>query len=158
MRLALAFLVLARWRVVAEPAAGGAHLVEPAGRVAPLIHATSIAALDLGAVRFSNGLVPDHDLTYDDVFMVPRRSEVVSRTDVDLATTDGSGTTIPVVVANMTAVAGRRMAETVARRGGMAVIPQDIPAPVVAEVIAWVKERARTDIPMQRAAAGSEEG
>ena len=42
----------------------------------------------------------------------------------------------------MTAVAGRRMAETVARRGGLAVLPQDIPLEVVAEVVAWVKERA----------------
>jgi IMP dehydrogenase len=41
----------------------------------------------------------------------------------------------------MTAVSGRRMAETVARRGGLAVIPQDIPEPVVAEVISWVKSR-----------------
>ena len=41
----------------------------------------------------------------------------------------------------MTAVAGRRMAETVARRGGLAIIPQDIPIDVVAEVIAWVKRR-----------------
>ena len=41
----------------------------------------------------------------------------------------------------MTAVSGRRMAETVARRGGIAVIPQDIPAPVVAEVVEWVKTR-----------------
>src|SRR2546429_7283791 len=73
--------------------------------------------------------------------MVPRRSEVGSRFDVDLATTDGSGTTIPLVVANMTAVSGRRMAETVARRGGLAVLPQDIPADVVADVIAWVKSR-----------------
>ncbi|GAC1315239.1 MAG: GuaB1 family IMP dehydrogenase-related protein [Acidimicrobiales bacterium] len=93
-------------------------------------------------MRFSNGLVPAHDLTYDDVFMVPRRSDVASRTDVDLTTADGSGATIPIVVANMTAVAGRRMAETIARRGGIAVIPQDIPAPVVAEVVAWVKARS----------------
>src|SRR5262249_53459689 len=48
---------------------------------------------------------------------------------------------IPIVVANMTAVAGRRMAETVARRGGLAVLPQDIPVDVVAEVISWIKER-----------------
>ena len=41
----------------------------------------------------------------------------------------------------MTAISGRRMAETVARRGGLAVIPQDIPLDVVAEVIAWVKSR-----------------
>jgi IMP dehydrogenase len=33
------------------------------------------------------------------------------------------------------------MAETVARRGGLAVIPQDIPIPVVADVVAWVKRR-----------------
>jgi GMP reductase len=84
---------------------------------------------------------PAHDLTYSDVFLTPRRSAVASRLDVSLGTTDGSGTTIPVIVANMTAVAGRRMAETVARRGGMVILPQDIPADVVAEVISWVKER-----------------
>ena len=58
---------------------------------------------------------PGYDLTYDDVFMVPARSDVGSRFDVDLGTVDGSGATIPVVVTNMTAVAGRRMAETVAQ-------------------------------------------
>jgi IMP dehydrogenase len=92
-------------------------------------------------VRFLNDLVPQYDLTYDDVFMVPARSDVGSRLGVDLRTLDGSGTTIPLVVANMTAVAGRRMAETVARRGGIAVIPQDIPLDVVTEVIDWVKAR-----------------
>ena len=66
---------------------------------------------------------------------------MTSRNDVDLASADGSGTTIPIVVANMTAVAGRRMAETVARRGGVTVLPQDIPVEVVAEVIAWIKSR-----------------
>ncbi|HYK29930.1 MAG TPA: GuaB1 family IMP dehydrogenase-related protein [Streptosporangiaceae bacterium] len=84
---------------------------------------------------------PEHDLAYSDVFLVPSRSSVDSRLDVDLTARDGSGATIPVVVANMTAVAGRRMAETVARRGGIAVLPQDIPVDVVAEVIAWVKAR-----------------
>src|SRR5260370_26315973 len=43
------------------------------------------------------------------------------------------------VTANMTGVSGRRMAETVARRGGLAILPQDIPTDVVADVIAWVK-------------------
>lgn len=33
------------------------------------------------------------------------------------------------------------MAETVARRGGLVVIPQDIPIEVVTDVIAWVKSR-----------------
>lgn len=82
-----------------------------------------------------------YDLTYDDVFMVPSRSAVGSRQAVDLNSADGTGTTIPLVVANMTAVAGRRMAETVARRGGLVAIPQDIPIDVVADVIGWVKRR-----------------
>jgi IMP dehydrogenase len=81
------------------------------------------------------------DLTYDDVFLVPNRSAVESRSTVDLSTMDGTGTTIPIVVSNMTAVAGRRMAETVARRGALAVIPQDIPVDVVVDVIGWVKSR-----------------
>jgi IMP dehydrogenase len=92
-------------------------------------------------MRFLPGHVPTSDLTYGDVFLVPSRSEVASRFDVDLSTVDGTGTTIPIVVANMTAVSGRRMAETVARRGGLAVIPQDIPADVVADVVASVKAR-----------------
>ncbi len=84
---------------------------------------------------------PAYDLTYDDVFMVPSRSSLTSRLDVDLTTNDGTGTTIPIVVANMTAIAGRRMAETIARRGGIVVIPQDIPVEVVADVVSWVKSR-----------------
>ena len=92
-------------------------------------------------MRFLSGHAPPHDLTYSDVFLVPGRSAVASRLDVSLATRDGSGTTIPVVVANMTAVSGRRMAETVARRGGLAVLPQDIPLDVVADVVSWVKDR-----------------
>jgi IMP dehydrogenase len=92
-------------------------------------------------VRFLDGQQPGHDLTYNDVFLAPSRSSVTSRLDVDLSTGDGTGTTIPVVVANMTAVSGRRMAETVARRGAMAVLPQDLPLDVVAEVVAWVKDR-----------------
>lgn len=71
--------------------------------------------------------------------MVPSRSSVGSRMNVDLATEDGTGTTIPIIVANMTAVAGRRMAETVARRGGMAILPQDVPADIAAHTISEVK-------------------
>ncbi|MCU1360743.1 MAG: guaB, partial [Ilumatobacteraceae bacterium] len=85
--------------------------------------------------------VVDVDLTYNDVFMVPSLSSVASRFDVDLTTPDALGTTIPVVVANMTAVAGRRMAETVARRGGITVLPQDIPLDVIETVIEYVKSR-----------------
>jgi IMP dehydrogenase len=79
--------------------------------------------------------MPAYDLTYDDVFMVPSESQVASRLDVNLESKDGTGTTIPIVVANMTAISGRRMAETVSRRGALSVIPQDIPLDVVSNVI-----------------------
>lgn len=92
-------------------------------------------------MRFLPGHTATSDLTYGDVFLVPSRSEVTSRFDVDLTSADGTGTTIPIVVANMTAVAGRRMAETVARRGGITVLPQDVPTDVVAEVVASVKAK-----------------
>jgi IMP dehydrogenase len=92
-------------------------------------------------VRFLRDIEPPADLTYSDVFMVPSRSAVGSRLDVDLTARDASGATIPVVAANMTAVSGRRMAETIARRGGIAILPQDIPADVVADVVSWVKTR-----------------
>jgi IMP dehydrogenase len=82
---------------------------------------------------------PPYDLTYSDIFMVPNRSAVSSRLAVDLTSTDGIGTTLPLVVANMTAISGRRMAETVARRGGVAILPQDIPTDVVARVVGKVK-------------------
>ena len=86
-------------------------------------------------------LTPSYDLTYEDVFLAPSQSELASRMDVDLASHDGTGTTIPIVVANMTAISGRRMAETIARRGGIAVIPQDIPIEIVSQVIKDVKSR-----------------
>jgi IMP dehydrogenase len=92
-------------------------------------------------MRFVNDAVPQYDLTYSDVFMVPNLSDVPSRLDVDLTTPDGLGTTIPVVVANMTAVAGRRMAETVGRRGGLTVLPQDIPLDVIGENLRYQKTR-----------------
>ncbi len=92
-------------------------------------------------MRFLDGHRPGYELTYNDVFIVPNRSEVASRFDVDLSTSDGSGTTIPVVVANMTAVAGRRMAETIARRGGIVILPQDLPIPAVEQTVEFVKSR-----------------
>ena len=85
-------------------------------------------------MRFTTGK-PEFDLTYDDVFMSPTRSAVRSRMDVDLTSTDGLSLPTPLVVANMTAISGRRMAETVARRGAIVIIPQDLsPAAAIASI------------------------
>ncbi len=103
-------------------------------------------------MRFLNE-APDFDLTYSDVFMVPSLSAVSSRLKVDLTTPDKIGTKIPLVVSNMTAIAGRRMAETVARRGGIVVLPQDIPLDIVENVVKFVKSRHQvidTPITMQQ--------
>lgn len=91
---------------------------------------------------------PTHDLTYSDVFLVPSKSGVGSRLDVSLATDDGSGATIPIVSANMNSVTGPRLAATLARRGGIGVLPQDLPLQQLDESIRWVKSRSpRFDVP-----------
>ncbi|MGH3948203.1 MAG: GuaB1 family IMP dehydrogenase-related protein [Pseudonocardiaceae bacterium] len=100
-------------------------------------------------MRFLNDHQPAYDLTYDDVFLVPAPSSVESRFAVDLSGVDGTGTTIPVVIANMTAVAGKRMAETIARRGGLVVLPQDVDPAAVEGIVDWIKHRNTTwDTPL----------
>lgn len=84
---------------------------------------------------------PDVDLTYSDVFLVPRRSAVTSRLDVDLSPGDGSGATIPLVSANMNSVTGPRLAATLARRGGLGVLPQDMTLQDLDAAIRWVKDQ-----------------
>ena len=84
---------------------------------------------------------PTHDLTYSDVFLVPSRSSVTSRLDVSLAPGDGTGATIPVVSANMNSVTGPRLAATLARRGGLGVLPQDMPLQQLDAAIRWVKSQ-----------------
>ena len=61
--------------------------------------------------------------------------------NVDISSRDGTGTTIPIVASNMNGVTGRRMTETVARRGGIGIFPQDMPLHLLQESIDWVKSR-----------------
>jgi len=103
-------------------------------------------------MRFT-GQVPSHDLTYSDVFLVPSRSEVASRLSVDLATTDGTGATIPIVSANMNSVTGPRLAASLARRGGLGVLPQDLPLQELDAAIRAVKAQpVGWDAPVELAA------
>jgi IMP dehydrogenase len=93
---------------------------------------------------------PPYDLTYSDVFLAPVRSGVSSRLDVSLAPDDGTGATLPIVAANMNSVTGPRLAATLARRGGLAVMPQDLPPAEIAAGIAWVKAQSpRWDSPFE---------
>lgn len=90
------------------------------------------------------GAQPTVDLTYSDVFLVPRRSGVPSRLDVDLAPGDGTPATIPLVAANMNSVTGPRLAATLARRGGLGVLPQDLTVKHTLFAIRWIKQQPVT--------------
>lgn len=93
---------------------------------------------------------PAHDLTYSDVFLVPSRSAVTSRLDVDLSTTDGTGASIPIVSANMNSVTGPRLAATLARRGGLGVLPQDLPLDELTAAVRAVKSQSAVwDAPVE---------
>ena len=95
------------------------------------------------------GAPPSVDLTYSDVFLVPSHSEVGSRLRVNLSPGDGTPATLPLVAANMNAVAGPRLAAVLARRGGLAVLPQDLAFSDTAAAIRWVKEQpAQVDTPV----------
>ena len=82
---------------------------------------------------------PVHDLTYSDVFLVPSRSAIRSRLDVSIVPQDGTGATLPIVSANMNSVTGPRLAATLARRGGLGVLPQDMHLQDLDAAIRWVK-------------------
>jgi IMP dehydrogenase len=84
---------------------------------------------------------PQHDLTYSDVFLIPRESAVGSRLDVSLTPPDGTGATIPLVSANMNSVTGPRLAAGLARRGGLGVLPQDLHLQDLDAAIRWVKSQ-----------------
>ncbi|QYG10595.1 MULTISPECIES: GuaB1 family IMP dehydrogenase-related protein [Microbacterium] len=91
-------------------------------------------------MKFS-GEQPTVDLTYSDVFLVPRRSAVTSRLQVDLAPQDGTPATLPLVAANMNSVTGPRIAAVLARRGGLGVLPQDMPLQDLDAAIREVKSQ-----------------
>lgn len=88
-------------------------------------------------------LHPEHDaaleLSLDDVFIVPAHFEGGSRTSVDLTPRDFAGESHPIVSANMNAVTGKRMAETMARYGGLGVLPQDMDLATVERIVGHVK-------------------
>ena len=98
-------------------------------------------------------LHPDHDeqleLSTDDVFLNPGYFDGSSRLDADLAPPDFAGGSHPIVSANMNAVTGKRMAETMARFGGLGVLPQDMALDTVARIVNHIHSAdSRFDTPL----------
>src|SRR5690349_3670481 len=89
------------------------------------------------------------ELSLDDVFLVPGYFDGTSRLDVDLRPEDFPGGSHPVVSANMNAVTGKRMAETMARFGGLGVLPQDMDLDTVERIVKHIKNvDPRYDTPL----------
>jgi IMP dehydrogenase len=80
-------------------------------------------------------------LTYDDVLLVPRRSRIASRRDVDTSTrlTRDLRLAVPVVSANMDTITEAAMAEAIAREGGIGVIHRFMPIEEETAQVARVK-------------------
>lgn len=98
-------------------------------------------------------LHPDHDeqleLSTDDVFLNPGYFDGSSRLDADLSPPDFAGGSHPIVSANMNAVTGKRMAETMARFGGLGVLPQDMALETVARIVKHIHAAdSRFDTPL----------
>ncbi|MEM9861548.1 MAG: GuaB1 family IMP dehydrogenase-related protein [Myxococcota bacterium] len=75
------------------------------------------------------------ELALEDVFIVPDYYDGVSRLEADLSPDDFPGSSMPIVSANMNAVTGKRMAETMARLGGLGVLPQDMQLETVERIV-----------------------
>src|SRR5919202_5783366 len=86
-------------------------------------------------------MIPPLALTYDDVLLVPCRSSVSSRRDVDTNTrlTRELRLKIPVIAANMDTVTEARMARAMAREGGLGVIHRFMPIEQEAAEVQRVK-------------------
>jgi IMP dehydrogenase len=86
-------------------------------------------------------LRPDLGLTFDDVLLVPKRSSVVSRKQIDLSTwlTPQIQLAIPIVSANMDTVTESEMAIAMARAGGIGILHRFMTVEQEAEMVQRVK-------------------
>ncbi len=88
-------------------------------------------------------------LTFDDVLLVPRRSSIRSRSDVDLSTRASRRVhlSMPIIAANMDTVCEAEMAIAMARLGGMGTIHRFLSIEAQSAMVAEVKA-AGDDLPV----------
>ncbi len=87
-------------------------------------------------------------LSYDDVLLVPKYSEVTSRADVDLTAKLSPSLTLktPLISTKMDTVTGVDMALEMDRLGGMGILPRFEPIDSQARKVAQVKEAGASNI------------
>lgn len=89
------------------------------------------------------------ELSTEDVFLTPGYFDGASRLETELTPPDFAGGSHPVVSANMNAVTGKRMAETMARFGGLGILPQDMALDTVERIVKHIHSAdPRYDTPL----------
>ncbi len=91
------------------------------------------------SMKFNNPLYEHEELTYEDVFLFQNYFDGKSRLEMDVSPTVPFWTHIPIVAANMNAVSWKRLAETLARYGWLAVLPQDMDLETLKRIIMFIK-------------------
>lgn len=91
-------------------------------------------------------------LTFDDVLLVPRRSDIRSRQDVSVTTrlSKRIELAIPIIAANMDTVCETDMAIEMARLGGIGIIHRFLSVEAQAAMVGQVKSAGYTDAPEPR--------
>lgn len=94
------------------------------------------------------GKIIGEAFTFDDVLLVPQRSTIASRMDVDLATRISRNIeiSIPIVPANMSSVTESAMAIAIAQEGGFGIIQRNLPIQREVHEIEKVKRSENTII------------
>jgi IMP dehydrogenase len=79
-------------------------------------------------------------LTFDDVLLVPKYSEIKSRSDVDLSVSlpKKFKLSLPIISANMATITGKEMALTMAEQGGMAIVHRFMPMQEQLEIASYL--------------------
>ncbi len=101
-------------------------------------------------MRFSNKTFNDLELTFDDVFIFQNYFDGRSRLkDTDIVPNSPLWTSIPIISSNMNQVTWKRMCETLARYGGLWVLPQDMELDKMLDIVSHVKNAdVRYDTPL----------
>ena len=85
----------------------------------------------------------EYGYSLDDVYLEPGYSDIVSRRDVSLSSIDRLPSVKgnhPLIASNMNALAGKRVAETMWRYGGLTILPQDRSISKIESILTHIDE------------------
>lgn len=93
-------------------------------------------------------LMNSHALTFDDILLVPKYSEVASRANVDISTNLlGRKYAVPICSANMDTVTEYTMAVAMERQGGLGILHRYADPTLIKEWVTTLKNQGFTAIP-----------